>query len=286
MKRSFLGMAAVLAVMMLLCGCGGRTLGVQRIIGDSERYSRSEIRAAMTVAERSFTRGFRGCTLLRLEYDEAESAAEAAEWAEQYDAQEKALLDEVTITELQIAEYEDQVAKRQLRAGISGTITYVRKVKNGERSVAGDRFISIADATLSIFRAETELWDRFEPGQECVITVRKVDYEAVVASEAELGLPETEKVQGEREYVYLKLKNPTFDLEDGDRGTLTLVLDSREDVLIVPASAVSSANGQKIVYYQNEEGMKAYKPVETGLEANKMVEIISGLEEGESVIVE
>ena len=82
------------------------------------------------------------------------------------------------------------------------------------------------------------------------------------------------------------LKNPTFDLEDGDRGTLTLTLDSREDVLMVPESAVTTANGESIVYYQDAEGMKAYKPVETGLVANGMVEILSGLSEGESVIAE
>ena len=32
--------------------------------------------------------------------------------------------------------------------------------------------------------------------------------------------------------------------------------------------------------------MKAYKPVETGLTANKQTEIISGLVEGESIIVD
>ena len=119
-----------------------------------------------------------------------------------------------------------------------------------------------------------------------IITANKKEYEAVVASEAELGIQEQEKTEGKAAYVYLLLKTPAFDLEDGDRGTFTLVLDSRKDVLMVPEKAVTTANGQSIVYYQNEEGLKAYKPVETGLVANKMVEIISGLAEGESVIAE
>ena len=38
-------------------------------------------------------------------------------------------------------------------------------------------------------------------------------------------------------------------------------------------------------YYQDENGMRALKNVTTGLEANKMIEIVSGLEEGDMVIV-
>lgn len=204
----------------------------------------------------------------------------------QYDSDLQALEDSLYLNEIQLAEYEEQLSQRQLRAGIAGTVTYIRSVSSGELSVAGERFITVADSTMSLFRADTKYWNLFEPGQEYSITVNKKEYEAIVVSEEELGLKPTEKVEGESAYVYLKLKNPAFDLEDGERGTLTIVLDSREDVLKVPQSAVTSANGEYIVYYQDEEGMKTYKPVEIGLEAEKMVEIISGLDEGESVIVE
>ena len=68
-------------------------------------------------------------------------------------------------------------------------------------------------------------------------------------------------------------------------GAFDLLRDSRKDVLMVPDSAVTTLNGKSIVYYQDESGLKAYKQVETGLKANGMVEIVSGLAEGESIIV-
>ena len=68
-------------------------------------------------------------------------------------------------------------------------------------------------------------------------------------------------------------------------GGITIVLDSRTDVLKIPASAGSTINGEEIVYYPNEEGMKAYKPVKTGMRAGDMIEVISGLTEGESIIL-
>ena len=83
---------------------------------------------------------------------------------------------------------------------------------------------------------------------------------------------------------YLRLKDAALQLEEGDRGMLELVLDSRENVLMVPESAVVKTKGKTIVYYQDENGLKVYKTVEIGLTANGMTEIVSGLTEGECVI--
>jgi multidrug efflux pump subunit AcrA (membrane-fusion protein) len=65
---------------------------------------------------------------------------------------------------------------------------------------------------------------------------------------------------------------------------LELVLDSRENVLMIPEAAVAKTNGKTIVYYQDENGLKVYKPVQIGLTAEGMTEIVSGLTEGECVI--
>ncbi len=204
---------------------------------------------------------------------------------EQYDRQKQSLTDEMTIAQLQKAEYEKEVASRQLRAGFDGTVTYVRRTAEGERSEAGERCITIADSAMSLFRADTVYWDRFVPGDEYTITVSKTEYEAVVASEEELGIPVTEKVPGKQEYVYFRLKYPTFDLEDGAKGTFYLVLNERKNVLTVHQSAITKAGDIYIVYCQDEQGMKTYKQVEVGLIADNRAEIISGLSEGESVIV-
>ncbi|MBR4441862.1 MAG: efflux RND transporter periplasmic adaptor subunit [Clostridia bacterium] len=202
-----------------------------------------------------------------------------------WDDQRQSLEDSLAVARLRLEDYEAQLAKRQLRSPMDGTVTYVRRLSKGDVSSISERIVSVADSTMSLFRSETDLWDRFEPGQVVVITSSKVDYEAVVKTEEELGLPPQEKEPGKKAYVYFALTEPTFDLEDNDRGTLTIELDSRHDVLRVPSSAISVINGETVVYYQDEQGMRAYKNVTTGLEADKMVEVISGLEEGDLVIV-
>ena len=203
---------------------------------------------------------------------------------ERYDARREDLEDSLSIARLRLADYERQLSERQLRAPMDGVVTYVRRIARGDVSDASERVLTVADSTMSLFRAETPLWDRFEPGQVVTITSSRVDYEAVVTSEEALGLKPKEKVPGEKAFVYFALTEPTFELEDNDRGQLVIELDSRHDVLRVPASAVSTINGETVVYYQDDEGMKAYKKVTVGLEAKELIEVISGLEEGDLVI--
>ena len=203
-----------------------------------------------------------------------------------YTGQRQSLEDSRLLTGNRLAEYEKQLSDRQLVATLSGTVTYVRTFSEGARSTLGERVITVADSTLSLFRAETEHWNRFTPGETRVITVNKREYEAVVTTEKELGLPETEKIEGKRGVVYFKLTQPALGLEDNDRGTLELVLDRREDALLLPEKAVSMMGEKQVVYYLDEEGIRRFREVTTGLAANGQIEILSGLNEGDEVIAE
>lgn len=203
---------------------------------------------------------------------------------EQYDIEQHLLEDEQYVTQLEKQEFEQKRDERQIRAPFDGTVTFVYQVMPWQLSIAGSPMLALADSAMSLFRGETAHWDLFEPGQEVTITVQDVDYEAIVASEEEAGQPAQEKTEGKRAYVYFMLKTPDITLQGGIRGTITLTLETRTDVLLLPSHAVTKAGEQHIVYYLDEEGLKDYKPVEIGLEANKMVEILSGVTEGESVI--
>lgn len=204
---------------------------------------------------------------------------------ETYDAQRLSLADTLNITIMRLDDYEKQIEKRKLLSPIDGTVTYVRKIAENDRSAVNSKVITVADSTMSIFRAETEYWDRFEEGQQVTVVSNKIEYAATVVTEETLGLKAEEKTVGKTAYVYLALNEPPVDLEDGDSGTLTLLLDARMDTLYVPESAVSKINGETVAFYLDENGLRSFKPVTVGLRANDMVEIVSGLEEGQLVIV-
>lgn len=205
---------------------------------------------------------------------------------EQYDAQMRRLGDDYSLKQLTLESLQKQLDERCIFAPFDGTVTQVSKIADGEMSVFGSNVITIVDSTASIFRAETEYWDKFVPGDRYEIVVNKKIYPTVVTDEAELGLESTDRGDGKYGVVYFALEEPSFELEEGDLGKVTLTLDQRLNVLNVPVQAVSSVDGQAIVYYLGEDGLKTYKPVETGLTVDDRIEIVSGLSEGESIIAD
>lgn len=93
MKRAAMLIFIVLFLPMMIAGCsGGDVSNVHRQIGESEIYSTREIGDAMDAVQRCFSRGFEGCTLLELTYDESFSQPRADDWAEQYGAEEAIVL--------------------------------------------------------------------------------------------------------------------------------------------------------------------------------------------------
>ena len=81
--------AVLLTVTLFLFGCNrGKTIGVNIHLDESKYYSEAEIMQAVDLILDQFEKGFDGCTMMRLIYDEERSNAEATGWAEQYGAEE------------------------------------------------------------------------------------------------------------------------------------------------------------------------------------------------------
>jgi len=80
-------------MILVLSGCEyGNTDFVSLNPGESELYTETEIREAMDQVLKQFGKGFGGCVMLKLWYDEESSLKEADEWAQQYGAEEAIVL--------------------------------------------------------------------------------------------------------------------------------------------------------------------------------------------------
>src|SRR5688572_17753021 len=71
--------------------------------------------------------------------------------------------------------------------------------------------------------------------------------------------------------------------QTGDKVTVTVQLASKEGVLWLPPDAIRSAGGRTFVIINHETGPKRVD-VEIGLQTRDMVEIVSGLSEGQVVV--
>ena len=74
-------------------------------------------------------------------------------------------------------------------------------------------------------------------------------------------------------------------MKAGMNASATITVVNKPDVLVVPVEAIQTEDGKSIVYTAlDEQGLpSAPKEVETGLSTSSQVEIVSGLEEGDTV---
>lgn len=213
--------------------------------------------------------------------EELENAATLEDIERPYAASLTELHDRLRIVNMQLDALEEQRAQRRLVAGIDGTVSYLRSLKDTDLSVEGEHILTISDSSSSMFLLKTEELELFEPGMELKVSMGQDEIPVAVVDPSTL-----EGVTPEEDTVYLLPTDAAaLALEDGDRGTLSLELARQPDCLYINAKAVKSMGNEHFVYYQDENGLRSMKTVVTGFEADGYIQILEGLEQGEAVIL-
>ena len=76
-----------------------------------------------------------------------------------------------------------------------------------------------------------------------------------------------------------------FQLREGLTVTVSILVEARNDVLLVPNSAITSKEGQSYVQLLSPDGVTEGHPVTTGLSDWQFTEITEGLSEGDKVVI-
>ena len=203
----------------------------------------------------------------------------------QYDASAQSLNDSLYLLNARIDALQEKIDERRIVAPFDGTITYVYSPEVSELTSLSQTVIKIADSSMSLFRGNTEYWDKVVYDEDYIITVSGTEFRARAATEKELNIPETAHEPGKKGNIYFVLQDQTYDLADNASGRVEILIDKREQVVCVPNKAISEINGETVVYYPLESGVKYYKNVEIGLVGNSLTEILSGIGDGEEVIL-
>jgi len=84
--------------------------------------------------------------------------------------------------------------------------------------------------------------------------------------------------------ITMELTDSDGSIKPGMTATLAIEVERRDNALLVPAKAVRTQGNQKIVTVQSK-GQSAQKTVTTGLSNDSSIEITSGLQEGDVVVL-
>ncbi|MBP1660160.1 MAG: putative Membrane-fusion protein of multidrug efflux transporter, partial [Candidatus Aminicenantes bacterium] len=121
---------------------------------------------------------------------------------------------------------------------------------------------------------------RIRKGQEAVLRIGSIpgrDFRGVVRVVNLAADPQNKKFE-----VEVHVPNPDSALRPGTFGDLVFEVQSHENALVVPQSAVL----ENSYVFVAEGGKAVRKNVTLGIQNTTMVEILGGLGDGESVIVE
>ena len=95
--------------------------------------------------------------------------------------------------------------------------------------------------------------------------------------------------QGEQTQVKIRIAVETDrkleQLKPGFNVNLKVILNQKDNAIVIPVEAVIENDGKKLVYLVGEDGIAAEREVQTGLSNELFTEVIAGLNVGEKVIL-
>lgn len=194
--------------------------------------------------------------------------------------------------------YEDKEAAK-LYSGVSGTVSYVKTCSPGDWINPGETVVTVIDVTDLYIKIDP---DDKQTGEFLIgrpITIRYegeyFDGTIIRNKSGKTWDPETqsakldengeEVISEESEDIVVKFNDLIPESSAvGNIADTILVLDKRENVIVISANLVKTVDGRKVVYvFKDNERVQVN--VSLGLQSGSLVEITSGLEPGDEVII-
>lgn len=187
---------------------------------------------------------------------------------------------------LTISPNESALMRLEIRSPIGGTVERTNYSAT-ERVTGGDELFIVADTSRLWVEADIRGndWDAIEvsPGNPVTVTTPADPDTTMHASVYFVGR-EVDPTTGAIPLV-AEIANESGKLRPGLFARVEIPVESLVDVLVVPRSAIVDLQGEASVFVVEDDGFRSV-PVQTGQSTSKLIEIRSGLEQGQQVVVE
>ncbi|MCQ2506398.1 MAG: efflux RND transporter periplasmic adaptor subunit [Lachnospiraceae bacterium] len=188
-----------------------------------------------------------------------------------------------------ISEYEDLIYYEQVRrdyygkqleggrlyATMDGIVTFVRSWSRwGSYSVSGQKVVSISDNDICAFNStDYEYAKYFKENEHYFLDVNGEKKETV------FHLSKKDKM------LVFELLEDDLELVIGTKGTYSIVLSEKKDALCISKNALHKADDKYYVYVLGDDNVRSIRYVITGLEGDREVEIVSGIDENDILVL-
>ncbi len=200
----------------------------------------------------------------------------------------------VTRAEVSLKAAEDRLADTVVKAPISGTILQ-RNVEEGQvitssmgaMAAAGTLLVTMADLENVYVKTEVDETDigKVQADQSVTITVEAYPNRTFDGKVLKIA-PQGRAVQNVTTFeVTTEISNPSKILKPGMNASVEIHVADRRDVLVLDNEAIMDMRGRSMVIPLVDGEPTRPKPIEIGVRGWDTTEIISGLEEGEEVVL-
>jgi macrolide-specific efflux system membrane fusion protein len=190
----------------------------------------------------------------------------------------------VDSADLALAEAQDALAATRLRAPMAGTVASVSGAAGDEAGAGESAFIVLAALSklkLDVALSESDI-GKVEVGQTATVTVNAASGEKVAGEVTDVGVLASEAQEGSGAVSYpvtVTLEQTTGGLKSGMSATADIVV-ARARGLVVPSQALT---GSAVTV--ERAGRRSTQRVQTGVVGDGTTQIVSGLNEGDTVVV-
>ena len=208
-----------------------------------------------------------------------------------YDQDLKQARTEVARAKASLDQARVQLSYATIEAPISGAIASV-STQEGETVAAGlsaPTFVTIIDLDRLQVDAYVDEVDigKVRPGQKAIFTVDTFpnqEFEGRVDAIYPKAVIQENVVNYD---VVVEITGPPAGLLRPEMtASVTIFLDQRKDVLALPAKAIGREQGKNVVYVPDKDGQPNMREIKIGWKDGQWVEIVSGLSERESVLLD
>ncbi len=189
--------------------------------------------------------------------------------------------DAINVAKRRLAEIETEVSTSRVYAPMDGRVKEILEDMVGTRTKADGVAMTLVDNTRSVFEVGGTSRAGFFP-DGVPVTMQLGSGKNAVNVQV---IPYNRENWTSKMFFELVDSDENPVIQKGSFGTITLELDRREQVLAVSKQVIHKSGDSSYVYVLGENDIREIRWVEVGLEGNELVEIISGLSEGESVIL-
>jgi len=176
-----------------------------------------------------------------------------------------------------------ELDKSVIKSPVDGVVTAMTKKNVGDYISAREMVLTVTDPTSLILRYSGPQTSDFKIGLDVNVSIDGTIYKGTVVSEPESLDNNTDSTT--KQPVYIEVENIPDTVFMGKTVIVELIRDSRENVIVIPQNLIQRYAGQIYVLVL-EDGVKVERLIELGVESTTQAEVISGLEEGDLIIVQ